>query len=122
MGYLRPLIMYLPPLIHLSPLDWAIAFLVMSLTFASHILRLMRIAGDELTDFVDWLRKLRRRLRGKHSSHTRRRGRRRGQRRAPRLRSRPNLTGTKIPPPGNHLASRKGQAPQDTAVGREPRL
>ena len=42
--------------IHLSPLDFVLAFFIVVLTFACHIMRLIRMAGDEALDFVRWLR------------------------------------------------------------------
>lgn len=45
----------LPELFELSPLDKIVAFLVVVLTFSSHIFDLAQVAGKKHLDFVRWL-------------------------------------------------------------------
>jgi hypothetical protein len=63
MDVLHALLQYGRELLHLSPLDWFVAALVVMLTFGSHILRLVRMAGDEYVEFTRWRREFRQRCR-----------------------------------------------------------
>jgi hypothetical protein len=56
MDSLQALLRLVANAIHLSPLDLVLAFLIVVLTFACHIMRLIRMAGDEALEFVKWLR------------------------------------------------------------------
>jgi hypothetical protein len=56
MEFINIVLAKLPALFHLSPLDLIVAGIIIGLTFVSHILRVIRMAGEELLEFRDWCR------------------------------------------------------------------
>ena len=49
--------------LHPSPAEWLLAALIALVSLGSHIMRLLRLAGDEYLEFRDWYREFRRRCR-----------------------------------------------------------
>jgi hypothetical protein len=49
----------LPALFHLSPLDWIVVAILITLSFACHILRLIRMLCEECLEFKKWSRDFR---------------------------------------------------------------
>lgn len=54
MEFLKVVWQTVTPLLHLSPLDWLVAFLVVALTFTGHVFDLLQIAGKKHLEFVKW--------------------------------------------------------------------